>query len=211
MPECAKSTKIIDGELHEYNEQEEVEKVIQQECEVRFTLAHSAPIMRSLLGERLRYLDDEEIARQIITGTYKIPVDLDPAITLELEEIGRMGVQLVNGEGEEIIISPEDRGLQKLLEKSERIHLLVIVRDTLRTLQGRSTGRSQLKINVTTTDGHSEKRNPSRKLERRAPSHAGEDCRCMSSEQTTRNPTVPSRLQLLQPIYLWSTGNEQTN
>ena len=64
--------------------------------------------MRSLLGERLRYLDDEEIARQIITGTYEIPVDLDPATTLVLEEIGRMGVQLVNGEGKAIIISPED-------------------------------------------------------------------------------------------------------
>jgi hypothetical protein len=64
--------------------------------------------MKSLLGEKLRYLADEEIAKQIITGTYEIPVTLDPATTLVLEEIGRMGVKMINGEGEEIIISPKD-------------------------------------------------------------------------------------------------------
>ena len=48
--------------------------------------------MKSLLGEKLRYLADEEIAKQIISGTYEIPVNLDPATTLVLEEIGRMGV-----------------------------------------------------------------------------------------------------------------------
>ena len=107
-PSVLKVQKIIEGEVHEYKEQEDVEQVIQQECEVRFTLAHSAPIMRTLLGERLRYLSDEEIARQIITGTYEIPDDLDPATSLILKEIGRMGVKLVNGEGEELEISPED-------------------------------------------------------------------------------------------------------
>jgi hypothetical protein len=35
--------------------------------------------MTTLLGEQLRYLSSEEIARQIITGTYDIPDDLDPA------------------------------------------------------------------------------------------------------------------------------------
>jgi hypothetical protein len=35
----------------EIDEQEEVEKALQEECEVRFTLAHSAPIMTTLLGE----------------------------------------------------------------------------------------------------------------------------------------------------------------
>ena len=41
-------------------------------------------------------------------GTYEIPVDLDPATTLILEEIGWMGVKLLNGEGEEIVITPDD-------------------------------------------------------------------------------------------------------
>ncbi len=44
--------------------------------------------MKSLLGKRLRYLSDESLAKSIITGTYEIPSDLDPATKLILEEIG---------------------------------------------------------------------------------------------------------------------------
>ena len=94
-PSVLKIQKVVDGEVMEYTEQEEIEKVIQDECEVRFTLAHSAPIMTTLLGERLRYLEDEEIARQIITGTFEIPDDIDPATTKILEEIGRIGMKIL--------------------------------------------------------------------------------------------------------------------
>jgi hypothetical protein len=41
-------------------------------------------------------------------GTYEIPSDMDPATTMILEQIGRLGVKLVNKEGTEIIITPED-------------------------------------------------------------------------------------------------------
>ncbi len=34
----------------------------------------------------------EEIARSIITGTFDIPADLDPATTLILKEIGKMKI-----------------------------------------------------------------------------------------------------------------------
>ncbi len=88
--------------------QEDVEQAIQRECEVRFSLAHSAPIMTTLLGERLCYLLDETLARSIITGTYDIPSDMDPATKLILKEIGRLGMNIVNGEGSKIVITPED-------------------------------------------------------------------------------------------------------
>jgi hypothetical protein len=64
--------------------------------------------MSTLLGERLRYLSDKALARAIITGTYKIPSDMDPATKLILEEIGKLGVKLVIKEGTELIIMPED-------------------------------------------------------------------------------------------------------
>jgi hypothetical protein len=44
--------------------------------------------MKTLLGERLRYLSDETLARLIIMGTYNILSDMDPATKLILEEIG---------------------------------------------------------------------------------------------------------------------------
>ena len=56
-------------------------------------MAHSAPIMKTPLGDKLRYLLEKEIARHIITGTYEIPDEMDPATKLILEEIGRMGVR----------------------------------------------------------------------------------------------------------------------
>jgi hypothetical protein len=58
---------------------------------VRFLLAHSAPIMNLLLGEKLRYLSDESLAKAIITGVYEIPTDLDPATAMILKEIGQVG------------------------------------------------------------------------------------------------------------------------
>jgi hypothetical protein len=107
-PSVLKVQRVIEGEVYEFNEQEEVEHAIQRECKIRFSLAHSAPNMNTLLGERLRYLSDETLARSIIMGTYNIPAEMDPATKLILEEIGKLGTKLVNGERNKIIIMPED-------------------------------------------------------------------------------------------------------
>jgi len=64
-PSVLKVQLVLDGETKNYSIQEDVENAIQRECEVRFSLAHSAPIMSTLLGDRLRYLGDEELARSI--------------------------------------------------------------------------------------------------------------------------------------------------
>ncbi len=64
--------------------------------------------MLTLLGDQLRYLGDKELARSIITGTFDIPVELDPATTLILKEIGKLGLKIMNREGKEIIITPEE-------------------------------------------------------------------------------------------------------
>ncbi len=108
QPECLEGTRVVNGEVKEYIIQEDVEQAIQRECEARFPLAHSAPNMKTLLGERLRYLSDEALARSIILGTYDIPSDMDPATKLILEEIGKLAVKIVNREGHNIIITPED-------------------------------------------------------------------------------------------------------
>ncbi len=43
--------RVVEGEVKEYTVQEEVEHAIQCECKIRFSLAHSVPIMTTLLGE----------------------------------------------------------------------------------------------------------------------------------------------------------------
>ncbi len=50
-PSMLKVQQVLDGETKEYVIQEDVENAIQRECKIRFSLAHSAPIMSSLLGE----------------------------------------------------------------------------------------------------------------------------------------------------------------
>jgi hypothetical protein len=81
-PSVLRVQRVVDGEVKEYVVQEDMEQAIQRECEVRFFLAHSTPIMTTLLGECLRYLSDETLARSIITGMYNIPSDMDPATKL---------------------------------------------------------------------------------------------------------------------------------
>jgi hypothetical protein len=100
--------RVIEGEVKEFTVQEDVEYAIQQECEVRFSLAHSAPIMNTLLGEKLRYLSDKSLAKAIITGTYDIPTDMEPTTAMILKEIGTLGMKIVNGNANKIIITPED-------------------------------------------------------------------------------------------------------
>jgi hypothetical protein len=107
-PSMLKVQRVLGGETKEYIIQEAMENVIQRECEIRFSLTHSAPIMSTLLGNRLGYLGDKELARSIITGNFNIPAESDPATTLILKEIGKMGLKIMNGEGKEIIITPEE-------------------------------------------------------------------------------------------------------
>jgi hypothetical protein len=107
-PSVLRVQRIVRGKVKEYVTQEDVEQAIQWECEARFSLAHSAPIMATLLGECLRYPSDKEMAKSVITGTYGIPSDMDPATKLILKEIGRLGIKILNGKGNEITITPED-------------------------------------------------------------------------------------------------------
>jgi len=114
-PSVLKVQRVVEGEIKEYTVQEDGEQAIQRECKVRFLLAHSVPIMNSLLGEKLRNLLDEALAMAITTGTYKIPTDLDPATAMILKEIGKMAMKIVNGNNNK----NNTRRLQAILDESQ--------------------------------------------------------------------------------------------
>ena len=90
--------QLKDGTIVESSGKEETESMIFDENEYRFQLANNAPISKTLLLERLGYLVDTELAAQIVEGKFEAPDELDDATCLILEEIGRLGVQLTNGE-----------------------------------------------------------------------------------------------------------------
>ena len=70
-------------------------------------MANSAPICQGLLGEQLGYLADTEIAQSILDGRFECGPEIDDATALLLEEIGRLGSMLTNGEVI-IEITPEE-------------------------------------------------------------------------------------------------------
>ncbi len=50
-PNILKVQRVINDDVQEYEVQEDVENAIQRKCKIRFSLAHSTPIMMTLLGE----------------------------------------------------------------------------------------------------------------------------------------------------------------
>ena len=83
--------RLEHGEVNECTSKEDIERVAQEECDLRFTLAHNAPIMKHSLAGKLRYLEDKDVARAIVDGTYEIPPELDKTTKFILQEIGEKG------------------------------------------------------------------------------------------------------------------------
>ena len=51
-PQVLKVQRVENGIVQEYNSKEDVEQVVQEECKIRFNLAHKAPIMKHALGKK---------------------------------------------------------------------------------------------------------------------------------------------------------------
>jgi hypothetical protein len=82
--------RIEDGNVVEYTVQEEMEQVVREETQHRFTLAASSPLCNGLLGKQLGYSADTDVARSILDGTLVIPEGVSNATVLVLEEITRI-------------------------------------------------------------------------------------------------------------------------
>ena len=93
-PAVLKVQTLTNGKTSTYTKQPDTERVIQNQCECRFTMAHRAPTMKHSLGVKLRYLLDKDVARSIIEGTYDIPTGLDNVTKLILKEIRKMRMKI---------------------------------------------------------------------------------------------------------------------
>ena len=77
---------------------DDTEGFIFDTIEYRFQLVNDAPISKTTLIDQLGYLADTEIAQQIVEGTFDIPDEIGDSIALILEEIGKIGVKMTNGD-----------------------------------------------------------------------------------------------------------------
>ena len=101
--------RVVNGVKEEFVTKESIEECIQEESLARFQLAHSAKINKSSLSWKLGYLSDTDIAREMLEGTYDIPDDVDDVTHMVLTEISKLGMELVAGNGEKIVVTPESR------------------------------------------------------------------------------------------------------
>ena len=62
--------RVENGITVEYTEQEELERVVREMTQHRFTMADSTPLCNGLLGEQLGYFADTDTAIQILEGTF---------------------------------------------------------------------------------------------------------------------------------------------
>ena len=86
---------------------EDTEGFIFDTIEYRFQLANDAPISKTMLIDQLGHLADTDIAQQIVEGSFEIPDEIDDSTALILEEIGKIGVKMTNGDVT-ITITPEE-------------------------------------------------------------------------------------------------------
>lgn len=75
----------------EYREQSDIERVVREETQARFSAAASSPFCQGTLGEELGYVSDTATAAAILNGTYEPPSGTSDSVRLLLDEIGRIG------------------------------------------------------------------------------------------------------------------------
>ena len=83
--------RLESGELREYTEQEDIERVVREETQERFSAAESSPFCQGLLGESLGNVSNTDAAAAILEGTFQPPENTPESVCLLLEEIGRIG------------------------------------------------------------------------------------------------------------------------
>ena len=75
-----------DKQFEEFFTEDEVCQKVSTYLLERFRLAFSAPAYKGKLFNDICFLGDNDVARQILEGTYVFPTDIDPATKLLFEE-----------------------------------------------------------------------------------------------------------------------------
>ena len=93
--------------------QDNTETMIFEETEVGFQLAINTPLSSTELIKKLGDIADTKIARQIVEDTFESLDELDEATLRILEEIGRLRIELTNGNVSIVVTREEFRKHRK--------------------------------------------------------------------------------------------------
>ena len=100
--------RYVNRKLEVNTKQEDMMCCIQEEMEYRFLLVHSAKITGTTLAEKLGYLSDVQVTEALFTGEMEIPDNANNVTALVLTEISRLGIEFLAGNGEKIVVSPDE-------------------------------------------------------------------------------------------------------
>ena len=100
--------RYVNDQLKTNTEQEGMVSCIQEEAEFRFLLAHSAKITNTTLTYKLDYLSNAQVVGALIMGDMDIPHDVDGVTALILDDISRLCMKLVTGNGDKRTVSPDN-------------------------------------------------------------------------------------------------------
>jgi hypothetical protein len=89
--------RVENGEVVEYTEKDDIERVVREETQERFSAAESSPFCQGLLGDELGYVSDTRAAQQILDGSYEPPPGTSDSVVLLLDEISRIGQMIKRG------------------------------------------------------------------------------------------------------------------
>jgi hypothetical protein len=116
---CSRSVthveRIEDGEVVDYTEQEDIERVVREETQSHFSAAASSSFCQNTLGEELGYVADTEVAASILAGTYEPPPDCSDSTVLLLDEIAHVATLIERGSVRLSITSDEYRDYWKAM------------------------------------------------------------------------------------------------
>ena len=97
----------VNGQLKTNTEQENMVSCIKEETDYRFILARSAKITNTLLAKNIGYLSGAQVAEALIAGEMEIPNNVDNVTTLILDKISWLGMKLIGGNCDKIMVLPE--------------------------------------------------------------------------------------------------------
>jgi hypothetical protein len=82
--------RIEDGVTVEYTSQEDIERVVREETQERFSAAASSSFCQGQLSAELGYVSNTDTAVSILCGEYKCPDTCSDSTVLSIEEIKRI-------------------------------------------------------------------------------------------------------------------------
>lgn len=89
--------RVKEGRVVEFTSQEDIERVVREETQERFSAASSSPFCQDQLGAKLGYVSNTEVVLAMLRGDYKCLDTCSDTMVLLVEEKMRIARSIPGG------------------------------------------------------------------------------------------------------------------